>query len=86
MEDSTLFLNQFVEAWIRCIICLQFTCEERNRRQIVNTANLAHLWVFQSTQTPDSDGGTAYPCALPSLAREIIHPGMRHDAKTAFPE
>ena len=70
-----------VEVWI---ICLQFTREER--RKNLNTGNLAHLRVFQSTQTLDSDGGTAYPSALPALACEIIHPGIRYSAKTAFPE
>jgi hypothetical protein len=73
-----------VEVWIRCIICLEFTLEER--RKIVNTGNLANLRVFQSTQTLDSDGGTAYPSALPALVCEIIHPGIRYNAKNAFPE
>lgn len=54
-----------VEIWIRCIICLRFTHEER--RKIVNTGNLAHPRVFQFTQTLDSDGGTAYRSALPTL-------------------
>ena len=73
-----------VEVWIRCIICLQFTREETHK--IVNSGNLAHLRAFQSTQTLVSDGGTAYPTALPALACEIIHPGIRYNAKTAFPE
>jgi len=81
-----IIFKPVVEAWIRCIICLQFTREERARRQIVNAGNSAHLRVFQSTQTLDSDGGTAYPSALPALACEIIHPGIRYNAKTAFPE
>ena len=42
-----IIFKPVVEVWISCKICLQFTHEERSK--IVNTWNLAHLRVFQST-------------------------------------
>jgi hypothetical protein len=79
-----IIFKPVVKVWIRCIIYLQFASEER--RKVVNTGNLTHLRVFQSTRVLDSDRGTAYPSALPVLTCEIIHPGIRYNAKTAFPE